>query len=152
MAEVLFYHLERQPLDNVLPQLLERSMKRGWRVVVQAESEERVEALSSLLWTYTDDSFLAHGTSRDGRPEMQPVWLTSSNDNPNTATVRFFVGGTSPSDYGGLIRAVLFIEGSDEEAVKRARAIWKEASALGHTVSYWQQDEDGRWQNRAGAA
>ena len=152
MAEVLFYHLERQPLDKVLPQLLERSMKRGWRVVVQAESEERVEALSSLLWTYTDDSFLAHGTSRDGRPEMQPVWLTSSSDNPNTATVRFFVGGTSPSDYGGLIRAVLFIEGSDDEAVKRAREIWKEASALGHTVSYWQQDENGRWQNRAGAA
>jgi DNA polymerase-3 subunit chi len=152
MAEVLFYHLERQPLDKVLPQLLERSLKRGWRVVVQADSEERVEALSSLLWTYTDDSFLAHGTSRDGKPEMQPVWLTSSSENPNAATVRFFVGGTSPSGYEGLSRAVLLIEGGDTEAVQRAREIWREASFLGHAVSYWQQDDHGRWQNRAGAA
>ena len=149
MTEILFYHLERRPLDKVLPQLLERSRGRGWRVVVQADSEDRVEALSSLLWTYTDDSFLAHGTLRDGMAEMQPVWLTSSDDNPNQATVRFFIGGATPASYDGLTRAVLFIDGGDSEAVDRARSIWKEAKALGHAVSYWQQDDDGRWQNRA---
>src|SRR5206468_990031 len=149
MTEVLFYHLERQPLDKVLPQLLERSRERGWRVVVQADSEERVEALSSLLWTYTDDSFLAHGTLRDGMEEMQPVWLTPSSDNPNGATVRFFVGGVAPAGYDGLTRAVLLIDGGDSEAVARAREIWKDAKAQGHAVSYWQQDDEGRWQNRA---
>jgi DNA polymerase III subunit chi len=149
MAEVLFYHLERQPLDRVLPQLLERSRERGWRVVVQADSEERVEALSSLLWTYADDSFLAHGSARDGMAELQPVWLTSSADNPNAATVRFFVSGATPSGYEGLTRAVLLIDGGDSEAVERARAVWKAALALGHEVSYWQQDEQGRWRNRA---
>jgi DNA polymerase-3 subunit chi len=149
MTEVLFYHLERQPLDKVLPQLLDRSIKRGWRVVVQADSEERVEALSALLWTYTDDSFLAHGTSRDGMAELQPVWLTSADDNPNAATVRFFVSGAAPAGYDGLTRAVLLIDGGDSEAVERARVVWKEASALGHAVSYWQQDDEGRWQNRA---
>ncbi|MFL5259096.1 MAG: DNA polymerase III subunit chi, partial [Hyphomicrobiales bacterium] len=93
MTEILFYHLERQPLDKVLPQLLTRSRERGWRVVVQAESDERVEALSTLLWTFSDDSFLAHGTARDGTPELQPIWLTASEGNPNGAAVRFFVGG-----------------------------------------------------------
>ena len=149
MTEVLFYHLERQPLDKVLPQLLERSRQRGWRVVVQADSEERVEALSSLLWTYTDDSFLAHGTLRDGMAEMQPVWLTPSSDNPNRATVRFFVGGAAPAGYDGLTRAVLLIDGGDSETVARAREIWKDAKAQGHLVSYWQQDANGRWRNRA---
>jgi len=149
MAEVLFYHLERQPLDKVLPHLLVRSRQRGWRVVVQGDSEERVEALSSQLWTFTDDSFIAHGTSRDGRAELQPIWLTASSDNPNAATVRFFVGGVMPAGYDGLTRLVLMIDGGDSEAVARARAVWKEASALGHRVSYWQQDEQGRWQNRA---
>ena len=28
MTEVLFYHLQRQPLERVLPQLLERSVER----------------------------------------------------------------------------------------------------------------------------
>jgi DNA polymerase-3 subunit chi len=149
MTEVLFYHLERQPLDKVLPQLLERSRERGWRVVVQADSDERVEALSMLLWTYSDDSFLAHGTGRDGNAELQPLWLTATSENPNAATVRFFVGGAEPQDYDGLTRAVLLIDGADGEAVERARGIWKDAKASGHQVSYWQQDERGRWQNRA---
>ena len=39
MTEVLFYHLQRQPLERVLPTLLERSLARGWRVVVQASSD-----------------------------------------------------------------------------------------------------------------
>src|SRR4026207_2510431 len=104
MTEVLFYHLERQPLDKVLPQLLERSRARGWRVVVQADSDERVEALSSLLWTYVDDSFLALGTPRAGMAQSRPIWLTASDDNPNAATVRFFVGGAAPLRYDGLMR------------------------------------------------
>ena len=40
MTEVLFYHLENQPVERVLPPLLEKSLERGWRVVVQAASEE----------------------------------------------------------------------------------------------------------------
>ena len=60
MTEVLFYHLEHQPLERVLPgaSLVERTLERGWRAVVQAGSEERVEALDTLLWTYREESFL----------------------------------------------------------------------------------------------
>ena len=43
-TEALFYHLERHPLEVVLPQLLLRTLERGWRAVVQAGSEERLEA------------------------------------------------------------------------------------------------------------
>jgi DNA polymerase-3 subunit chi len=152
VTEILFYHLERQPLEKVLPQLLERSRTRGWRVVVQADSEERIEALSALLWSYADDSFLPHGTVRDGLAAMQPIWLTPGDDNPNGATVRFFVGGAMPAGYDGLDRAVLMIDGGDAETVERARSVWKDAAAQGHEISYWRQDEDGRWQDRAGKA
>ena len=65
MTELRFYHLQDQPIERVLPQLLEISLARGWRVVVQAASEERVEALDAHLWTYRDDSFLPHGTARN---------------------------------------------------------------------------------------
>ena len=93
MTEVLFYHLEHQPLERVLPSLVEKTLERGWRAVVQAGSEERVEALDTLLWTYREESFLPHGTKRDGNPDVQPVYLTTSEDNPNGATVRFLVDG-----------------------------------------------------------
>ncbi|CAN5531659.1 DNA polymerase III subunit chi [soil metagenome] len=149
MSEVMFYHLERQPLDRVLPQLVERSLARGWKAVIQVESEERVEAISTLLWTYSDDSFLPHGSARDGSPALQPVWLTTAEENPNGAQVRFLAGGARVSRYDDVLRTAYFIDGGDAEAIEQARGLWKEARAGGHAVSYWQQDGEGHWTNRA---
>jgi DNA polymerase-3 subunit chi len=149
MTEVYFYHLEQRRLDDVLPTLLERSLERGWRAAVQAASEERVEALSTLLWTYSEESFLPHGTARDGHPEMHPVFLTTSEDNPNGAQVRFLVDGAELGDTSPYARVVFIFDGSDADAVARARVEWQAAKASGHAVSYWQQDETGRWQQKA---
>jgi len=107
MTEVLFYHLQGQTLEGVLPNLLERSLERGWRVVVQAASEERVEALDAHLWTFRDDSFLPHGTAREADPAAQPVLLTVNADNPNAANVRFLVEGAEmPADAASYQRLV----------------------------------------------
>lgn len=147
-AEVLFYHLERAPLDRVLPGLLEKTLQRGWRAVVQTGSKERLEALDTLLWTYADDSFLPHGTSRDGFVEQQPVFLTTGSDNPNGATVRFLVDGAEISDVSGYTRVVYIFSGRDEEALAQARAAWKRVKSAGHAATYWQQGEQGRWEKK----
>ncbi len=149
MTEVLFYHLERQPLERVLPSLVERTVARGWRAVVQAGSDERVEALDGLLWTYTDDSFLPHGTKKDGNSAEQPVFLTTEEANPNGATVRFLVDGADLADLSTYNRVVYLFDGHDPSAVAQAREQWKAAKSAGHTISYWQQSSEGRWENRA---
>lgn len=149
MTPVFFYHLERQPLDAVLPRLLATSLERGWRVVVQAGTEERAEALAAHLWSFEDESFLPHGTKSDGFPDLQPVWLTAEDENPNNANIRFYVDGAAVGEIGGLTRAVIMFDGNDQQAVEAAREGWKRFRAAGHEVSYWQQDEQGRWQNRA---
>ncbi|MGB2931575.1 MAG: DNA polymerase III subunit chi [Methyloceanibacter sp.] len=148
-TEMYFYHLERRTLEDVLPTLLERSLERGWRAAVQAASEERVEALDTLLWTYREDSFLAHGTARDGPAEAQPIYLTTASDNPNGAQVRFLVDGAELEDATSYARIVFVFDGRDEDAVGRARATWQKVKAEGFSVSYWQQDEGGRWQQKA---
>jgi len=148
-TEVYFYHLESRTLEDVLPTLLERSLERGWRAAVQAASEERVEALDTLLWTYRDESFLAHGTARDGTPELQPIYLTAGEDNPNGAEVRFLVDGTELEDARAYARIVFVFDGRDEDAVTRARTAWQKAKADGYQVSYWQQDAQGRWQQKS---
>ena len=150
MTEVLFYHLQRQPIEKVLPQLLERSLERGWRVVVQAASDERVEALDAHLWTYRDDAFLAHGTYRESEAAQQPVLLTVQDDNPNGATVRFLIDGAPvPEDAAKYQRIVLLFDGEDDDAVAAARARWTEVKAQGFDATYWQADEQGRWQKKA---
>ncbi len=148
MTEVLFYHLEHVPLERVLPDLLEKTLQRGWRAVVQAASAERVEALDTLLWAYGDASFLPHGTAKEGRAERQPVFLTTGEDNPNGASVRFFVDGADAEDLSGYERAVHLFDGRDDEAVQQAREQWSAAKAAGHDVTYWQQNESGRWEKK----
>ena len=151
MTPVFFYHLERQPLDAVLPKMLATSLERGWRVVVQSASEERAEAIAAQLWSHDEEGFLPHGTKADGFADLQPIWLTAEADNPNDANVRFFVDGAEVGDIGGLTRAVIMFDGNDADAVAAARAGWKRLKAAGHEVSYYQQDEQGRWVNRAAA-
>lgn len=112
MTEMLFYHLQRQPIERVLPNLLERSIGRGWRVVVQASSEERIDALDGHLWTFSDDSFLPHGTWHDSEAAEQPVLLTIHEHNPNNATVRFLIDGAPvPGDAHAYERIVVLFDG-----------------------------------------
>jgi DNA polymerase III subunit chi len=59
LTEILFYHLTESTLEDALPPLLERSLERGWKVVVEAGSEERVASLNAHLWTYKEDGFFA---------------------------------------------------------------------------------------------
>jgi len=150
MTEFLFYHLAGQTPDQVLPALLQRSLDRGWRVAIQAASEERIEALDAHLWTWRDDSFLPHGTWRDAGAAEQPILLTVNGENANNAAVRFLIeGADTPDDAGTYERLVLLFDGNDPDAVEAARARWNKAKAAGFAVTYWQADESGRWQRQA---
>ncbi|HEX3502946.1 MAG TPA: DNA polymerase III subunit chi [Xanthobacteraceae bacterium] len=149
MTEVLFYHLKGQTPEQVLPALLQKSLERGWRVVVQASSEERVEALDAHLWTWRDDSFLPHGTLRGPEVAEQPIVLTAGEENPNGATVRFLVDGADLAENStGYERIVMLFDGDDPDTVEAARARWTRAKAAGAEVTYWRADDNGRWQRQ----
>jgi DNA polymerase-3 subunit chi len=161
MTEVLFYHLQNMSLESVLPPLLEKSLERGWRVVVQSTSPERTEALDAHLWTYRDDSFLPHTTwragdaghagdaGRTGDMQDQPIVLAVEEGNPNRANVRFLIDNAAlPADSDAYDRMVLVFNGEDSDALAVARDAWKDCKARGFEVTYWQADERGRWQRR----
>jgi DNA polymerase-3 subunit chi len=149
MAEIMFYHLEHKPWEQVLPRQLATALERGWCCVVQVGREERVEEVSEILWKNEADIFLTHGCKADGKADRQPIWLTAETDNPNSATVRFFIEGAAVGDVAGLTRAAILFDGRDEAAVVTARTDWKRLKAEGHEISYWQQDENHRWQNKS---
>jgi DNA polymerase-3 subunit chi len=149
MPEILFYQLESRPLESALPGLLERCLERGWRVVLQVGSDERLAALNAHLWTFDDAAFLPHGASVDGNAAEQPVFLTTGAENPNGANVRFLVDGADMDDFAGYHRVVFMFDSADPEALARAREAWKRARAGGHDATYWRQDENGRWAKQA---
>ena len=142
MAELWFYRLEARPAHEVLPQLLEKSLERGWRVVIEVGKPEALDGLSKHLWQASPTSFLAHAF--DGEGKDQPIWLTANADNPNAAQVRFFIDGAVPNDISGLERAIYIFEDGDLPAVDAARECWKKAREQGTTARYFIH-KDGRW-------
>jgi DNA polymerase-3 subunit chi len=157
LTEVRFYHLQRARLETVLPVILERCHQRGERVLVLAGSPERVEALAALLWTYRPDSFLPHGTARDGEAAHQPIFLGAAEadgqpvQNPNGATVLILSDGARHPAVGDFRLACELFDGHDEAAVAAAREQWRHYRAAGHAVVYFQQDDGGKWQETARA-
>jgi DNA polymerase-3 subunit chi len=150
MAELWFYHLERTGLDAVLPELLEKTLARGWRARVEVGSPERADALCNQLWTYRDDSFLPHGTAGDGHAEDEPVLIATEGANLNKADVLFLIegGALAPARIAQFERAILIFDGHDEAAVQAARAQWKAAKDADIPVAYWQQSAGGKWEKK----
>ena len=149
MTEVLFYHLTETGLEQALPALLEKSLQRGWRVAVQTGSEERRDALDDHLWTYRDNTFLAHGTDREAHAAHQPIILTTDDGNMNGASVRFYVDGAAPGAVEDYERAVVMFDGHDQAQVEAARGQWSELRGRGCQTTYWQQSPEGRWEKKA---
>jgi DNA polymerase-3 subunit chi len=153
MSEVLFYHLERKSLDEVLPELVERTLARNWRALIRVESADRAQALDNLLWTWSEESFLPHAQAGDGDPAKQPVLIAVEEGNPNRADVLFLVGGRTPQSWDGetanFTRIVVMFDGRDEQALSSARAGWTAARQSGHETTYWRQSAGGRWEKQA---
>ena len=149
MVEALFYHLTESRLEDALPPLLEKSLDRGWLVSVHVSSEERRAALDAHLWTYREDSFLPHGSEHAAHAERQPVLLTLSPEPANGATVRFVADGADIPQLEGVERLVMMFDGHDQAQLDVARAQWKVLKADGHTLTYWQQTPDRRWDKKA---
>jgi DNA polymerase-3 subunit chi len=147
MTEVLFYHLHQRGVDSVLPSLLEKSLARGWRVVIESPSRERIDALDAHLWTYRDDGFLPHGLSGLRDSADQPVLLTTAADNGNGAAVRVLVDGAPlPDEAEAYERILLVFNGDEDEEREAARGTWRLCRDRGLAATYWQADESGRWQ------
>lgn len=147
MTEVSFYHLLGSPLERALPKLLEKTLEAGKRALVMAGSEERVEALNTILWTYSQESWLPHGSVRDGSPGDHPIWLTASDEgNPNGADFLFLTDGASSDRVGDYERCFELFDGNDAQAVEAARRRWKAYGDAGHELAYWQQTDNGGWE------
>lgn len=150
MIRVDFYHLQKAPLEHVLPKLCEKAYATGKRIKILLGNEERVEFINSLLWTYVEDSFLPHGSKKDGFVESQPIFISTSEENENQAHLLILADGATPSlDVLSQYERILNIfDGNDENALNRARAYWKEIKTLNGELHYWQQNERGAFEQK----
>lgn len=146
-TEIRFYHLERQSLEQVLPGLLSKALDTGRRVFIKTRDEKEAERLNEYLWTFQPDIFLPHGTKKDGFENRQPVFLGSSNDNPNSADVLILTQGASAENLGDFKLCCDMLDGRDPAQISEARTRWKAYKDSGYALTYWQQGDKG-WEKK----
>ncbi|WP_421728741.1 DNA polymerase III subunit chi [Brevundimonas sp.] len=147
--EIWFYHLEQSSLGQVLPELLDRTLQRGWRAIVRVADPSELEDIDDALWTWREDSFLAHGRSDAPHADRQPILLTSSHENPNGAHALFIVDGSELGETETYARCFIIFEGRDETALHGARERWRTLKGQGANLAYWKQSDEGRWEKAA---
>lgn len=146
--EIWFYHLERSSLEQVLPELLDRTLKRGWRAQVRISDPRRLDQIDEGLWTWRDDAFLAHGRAEEPHADRQPILLTGELTNPNAAQALFIVGGSDLGSTEDFERCFIIFDGRDEQALAGARERWRTLKDAGAALSYWRQTDEG-WRKAA---
>jgi DNA polymerase-3 subunit chi len=149
MTEIRFYHLQRSALGQALPGILGQAYKRGMRAIVRFGSDAALKSMDELLWSFKADSFLPHGTAATGHAGDQPIFLTTAEENPNQASLLVLADGATQDDLSGYDLCCDLFDGNDPEALQAARDRWKNLNESGAALKYFQQDESGRWEEKA---
>lgn len=150
MTEIRLYRAVQSSLDQVLPSILAKAAARGQRIVVLLPDKASVERYNELLWTYQADSFLPHGSAKDGHADQQPIWLTDQEENPNGAEILVTLRAENeaiPAFAGSFALCCDLVDGRIEQETMAARKRWVAYKAQGHEMTYWLQTEQG-WEKQ----
>ncbi len=148
MTEIRFYHLQRQSQEQVIPVILTKALERGHRIIVKMHNDNAVAQMNEHLWSFNANSFLPHGSEKEGKAEHQPIWITCKDENPNKSDVIILAQGVEISDPSSFDLCCEMLDGHDDSAVITARKRWKKYKEQGFDLTYWQQNEMGAWEKK----
>jgi len=150
MGAAYFYHLTQRPLEETLPVLLDKARSAGWRIAVRGTDPARMQWLDDRLWLGPDDGFLAHGLAGGPHDSLQPILLTAAVEIANNPACMMSVDGAeiSAAEVNALERVCILFDGTDPDAVSRARVQWKTLTQAGCAAQYW-SEASGRWEKKA---
>jgi DNA polymerase III subunit chi len=150
MAEIYFYHLEREPAEDVLAVLIAKGLQRDLRMSVESPDRESLARLSEKLWSLEDVAFIPHGMADEADAASQPVLLSMTDNNANASTFRFFINGAEPAETEAYERVSILFDATDAAALEKARGLWRGLKSDRHVMSYWRQSGQGGWEKQAG--
>lgn len=145
--QVTFYELIATSLEKTLPKILEKVYENGLKAVIRVESDERLKAIDSTMWTYTTLGFLPHGSANDPKEfqNHQPIWLTTGLDNPINASV-LVITHQDCSNIENYERILDVYDGNTENAITLASERATHYKALGCEIITWKQTLKGTWE------
>jgi DNA polymerase-3 subunit chi len=145
--QVDFYHLTVTPLDRALPQIAEKVLASGRRLLIVSDDEAQRDAIDRLLWTYSPESFLPHGQAGGDDDAAQPILIAADAARINEAANVALIDGQWRDEALSFDRAFHFF---DVDRIVEARAAWKALADRDDVERrYWKQNDAGKWEQAA---
>jgi DNA polymerase-3 subunit chi len=149
MTDIRFYHMEQATLDQALPMIVMKAWQSGENVMVRVPDKREASRLNDLLWSFRADSFIPHGMDGDKHADAQPVFVTVNDENMNEANILILTHGCAHPSVADFKMTCEMLDGRVDSQITDARARWKIYKDDGHDLTYWQQDENGKWGKKA---
>jgi len=146
---VQFYHLLSTSRERAVPKLMQKVLGSGSKAVMLLDSDAALKEMSDALWANDPASFIPHGSLRDGRESEQPIFLSLTDSNPNGADILCICDGSSPESLPSYTKVLDVFDGTNEDAVKAARARWAAYKEKGYALQYIKQQPGGSWKMEA---
>ena len=139
--QVDFYQLTRDPAEKVLPPIAQRVLDGGGRLLVVGDGAQ-LDSISSALWAFKPDSFLAHSKAGEGDDSLQPILLSIEPFAANSAKFIALADGVWRDEALGFDRVFYLFPPSHTD---NARAAWRSLADTENVERrYWKQD-GGKW-------
>lgn len=147
MPSVNFYELSSGSISRITCQLLEKAYSKNYKTLVVTKDVETEAIIDKELWTFSQKSFIPHGSNLDDKAEEQPIYITSTHTNKNNADTLFLVGST---DYifESYERIYVIFEASDITTSSSAKICYQKLNNPNNTLAYYTQDLKGAWQTK----
>ncbi len=128
MENVHFYVIKSGHRDRIACQIVEKAVAQGHRVHVRVADRQAAETMDTQMWTFRDQSFLAHSLGESPSPHIRVTihdeWLPQERD------VLVNLADDLPEDYESFQR-VAEIVGPDDASKTHGRARFRQYRELG---------------------
>ncbi len=141
--EFKFYELSAIPLEKALPQLAYKIYdKLNENIFLLLRSEEEVALFDRLLWSFSSNKFLPHGTVNDKKEYFQKLLISAKNENLNKAKILISNSVVNDKDFISEFSQIIYIFSDNKLFLDE----YKNLKSNQINANYWQQSSDGKWQ------
>ncbi len=147
--EVNFYGVWQDDIQKVIAVLLEKSYQNSKNSSLLVATKEEADFLNAKLWSVS--SWLPHCLEGDNREEDHPVVIHINNESEsidvkNNANFLFVFGSAKHYDLDKFEKIYIIFDLKNEFSVKNNRSRWKELQESGHIISFYKQNEKGKFE------
>ena len=136
-----FYRIQSENFIKTICQLIEKAYESDYRISVKTNDNFIESEINRVLWTYSQKTFIPHGSSVDPMPNEHPVYISCSDENPNNSNLKIIVDSFEMYEKGFEKLLYIFLDSNPNK--ENAEKLYNKYLDKGFKISYHIQEIKG---------